>query len=192
MALKLITAPAVEPVTATEFKLHNKIDIADDDAMVTIYNQAARQDIEHITRRAICTQTWDLYLDDWPDGDAIEIPLPPLQSITSVKYYDDDNTEATFASTNYIVDVASDPGRIVLYGDASWPSTVLRPANGIIIRFLAGYGAAADVPTALKQAILLLGAHFYENRESVVVGKIATLLPQAVNALIWPYRVFNF
>ena len=63
-------------------------------------------------------------------------------------------------------------------------------ALGIEIQFTAGFGAAAtDVPAPLRQAILLLVAHWYENREPVVAGIAATRFPDAVIGLLEPYRM---
>ncbi|MBB3142198.1 head-tail connector protein [Halomonas organivorans] len=44
----------------------------------------------------------------------------------------------------------------------------------------------------LTTAMLLLIGHWYENREAVALGTIATELPMAVQALISPYRHFHF
>ena len=91
---------------------------------------------------------------------------------------------------DYIVDISSEPGRVVLAYGKSWPSTTLQPANGICIEFDAGYGdAAADVPAAVKQAMLLLIGHLYENREAVT-DKSTVVLPMAVESLLWKNRVF--
>ncbi|WP_016854785.1 head-tail connector protein [Halomonas smyrnensis] len=43
----------------------------------------------------------------------------------------------------------------------------------------------------LTTAMLLLIGHWYENREAVALGTIATELPMAVQALISPYRHFH-
>ncbi|RTR01943.1 head-tail connector protein [Halomonas nitroreducens] len=43
----------------------------------------------------------------------------------------------------------------------------------------------------LTTAMLLLVGHWYENRESVVLGTIASDLPMAVDALIGPYKHYN-
>jgi uncharacterized phiE125 gp8 family phage protein len=48
-----------------------------------------------------------------------------------------------------------------------------------------------EVPAALRQAMLLLIGHWYENRESVTFDNVA-MLPQAVDALLAPHRVHTF
>lgn len=191
MALKQTSAPATEPVTLEEIKLHLRVDTEDEDDWLTARITAARVFCEEFQRRGFITQTWELWLDAWPDKGYIEIPLPPLQSVTSVKYYDTDDTEATFSSDCYFVDSKSESGRIGLnYGEV-WPSTTLRPMNGICVTFKAGYGDADDVPESVKQAMLLLIAHWYENRETVISsGAMPKEMPFSVEALLWQDRIF--
>jgi len=127
-----------------------------EDTLLAAQITAAREYCEGFQNRSYITQTWELWLDGWPANDEITIPLPPLQSITSIKYYDTANVEAIFAAENYFVDTKSEPGRVVLACNKSWSSTTLRPLNGICIEFVAGYGAAASaVPQTVKMAISL-------------------------------------
>lgn len=160
---------------------------------------AARQYCEDYQRRAYITQTWELWLEAFPAKNYIEIALPPLQQIADpespvITYYDTDDTEATFSSDDYFVDIKSEPGRIVLNYSKSWPSTALRPANGVCVTFVAGYGdAASDVPKKVKQAMLLLIGHLYENREVVqTTGMNAVVVPMTVDSLLWQDRIFGF
>src|ERR1035441_8272837 len=101
MALKLYTPPSVEPVTLDEAKTHLKQDSSDDDLYISGLIAVARQYCEEFQRRAYVTQTWELWLDQFPPYDQvvnnfhshIDIPFPPLASISSVKYYLTDDTE---------------------------------------------------------------------------------------------------
>jgi len=191
MGLKQTTPPASEPVTLQEIKDHLRILGTDEDALLTAMIQAAREYCEKYQNRAYITQTWELALDQFPPEDRIRIPLPPLQSISSVKYYGTDDTEYTLPATDYQVDIHSQPGRVVLGYGKSWPSITLRPANGVIITFIAGYGTTADeVPERVKQAIKVLVGHLYENREATDIKEFKEV-PFAVHALlgldrIWP------
>lgn len=159
-----------------------------EDSLLTGLIQVAREYAEGFQNRALCTQTWELVLDDWPGGSTIEIPLPPLQSVTSVKYKDADRVETTWADTNYVVDTDSYLGQIALADSISWPNVTLYPVGGIRIRFVAGYGLATAVPQAVKQAMLLLMAHWYENREGASEA-VLTEIPFAVKALLALNRV---
>ncbi len=192
MALKIYTAPATEPVSLVEAKLHLKVDGTDDDTLISGYITTARETVEGIARRALITQTWDFMLDEFPEGDELKIPFPPLQSITSVQYTDQDNVTATFAASNYAVDIYSEPGRIKLVYGAAWPGISLYAANGVKVRFIAGFGAAAAVPAKYKQAILLLVGHWYANREQVGVNVNLFEIPFGVKALLWLDRNMEF
>jgi len=158
-----------------------------EDASITRLIQAARVYCEGFQNRAFITQSWYLWLDEWPFY--IRIPLPPLVSVESIKYYDTANTEYTMAAADYYVDAVSQPGEIHLAYGKSWPSVTLREKNGICVEFTAGYGAAAAVPATVCQAMLLLIGHLYENRE-VVSEKPLTEVPMAVDSLLWLDRVF--
>lgn len=153
MSLKLITPAAVEPITLTEAKAHLKVDHTDDDILITSLIVAAREHAEGFQNRALVTQTWELVLDAWPRGDSIDMPLPPLQSVTSIKYKDTEGVESTWAATNYIVDIDSFKGRVALAYGISWPSESLYPVGAIRIRFVAGYGLAVSVPEMTKAAL---------------------------------------
>lgn len=194
MTLKLITAPATEPVTASEAKSHLRVDTTADDTLIGTLITAARQHVENHLRRALITQTWELVMDAFPAGDVIRLPRPPLVSVTSIKYTDEDGNESTFSSAAYVVDTDSTKGRVVLKSGETWPSDTLAAANGVRVRYVAGYGEASAVPRPIRQAILLLIGTLYENRESVLVAQGVTVaqLPFGVEALLMPYRIFGW
>ena len=161
-----------------------------EDTLLTSLTTTARKYCAGFQNRAYITQTWSLWLDNWPSGNSVRIPLPPLQKINSVKYYGTDDAEHTMSATDYFTDDKSEPGRLVLAYGKSWPSASLRPANGVCIEFDAGYGdAAADVPAEVKQAMLLLIGNWYENREATVTGIISREIEFAVRSLLWLDRV---
>ena len=94
----------------------------------------------------------------------IEIPTTPVQSVSAVTSFTDDDTESTFASTKYFVDTAREPARLFLRDGEAWP-TGLRVANGLKIVYVAGYGSnRTDVPEAIRVAILQYIAFNYEHR----------------------------
>ena len=188
-ALTLVTAPAVEPVTLAEAVGHMRVDITDDDTYITALIVAARMIAEERTGRAIITQTWDYVLDDFPHGDVMSLRKPKLQTVTSIKYTDSDSVERTMPATDYLVDANSSPGRIVLKFAKIWPTVILQPASAVRIRMVVGYGLAIAVPQPLKQAILFLVAHWYENRQPV--EKAMEKVPMTFDFLIGPYRVMR-
>ena len=167
MRFKLKTAPTSEPVTTAEAKAQASVFHTADDALIEQYIKAARELLESETARQYVTATWEQYFDEFPD--VIEITKLPVASIVSVKYVDTDgDTQTMVVTTEYQVDYASPnrPCRILPAYGAVWPATRAQP-NAVTVNFTAGYGTADSVPATAKQAILMLAAHFYENREPV-------------------------
>jgi len=164
MRLKVYSAPAIEPVTVAQVKLSAHISHAVEDTLIEAWIKSGRELAEGYQRRAYITQTIDLSLDSWP-CDPFFVPRSPLQTVTHIKYYDTDGTEYTVSAADYYVDTAGEPGRIGLTYGTTWPTTVLRPINGISVRFVAGYGlTAATVPQNVIDAILLYCTFRNENR----------------------------
>jgi len=172
----------VEPITLDEAKLHLKVDGSDDNTLISALITTARQLAERETGRVFITQTWQMYLDAAPVE--IEIPRPPLQSVVAITVIDDLGAETVVSDTIYDVDTSQNsPGRIKLKNGCSWPEH--RDFASFIIEFKAGYGdAAADVPEALKQGILQLLTHLYENRG-------AEEIPKGIKALFWPFKILK-
>lgn len=165
MNLRLITAPAAEPVTVATAKTYLRVDGSDDDTLIGSLIKAAREKGEELSRRAFITQTWDLTIDCWPWSLLMNLYRPPLQSITSVKYLDSSNVEHTW--TDFVTDIRTEPG-VIMFN--SLPSDALLKSGAITVRFVAGYGTAgSNVPERINQAILSLVACWYENRETHAV-----------------------
>lgn len=196
MRLSITSEPAAEPVTLTEAKAHLRVTGTDDDTILAVYIKAARVRAEMFTRRAFVTQTLRLRLGVFPGERFIELPRPPLASVTSLKYYDSDNVQQTVdaASLTEGYEVVTDElvGKLVLRDGASWPSPVYARADAIEVIFVAGYGAYTAVPETLRLAVLHLVAHYYENRVPVVQGTIVAPVPMHVESLLWGERVLSF
>lgn len=183
MRIAVVTPPAIEPVTSTEIKLALHIDDATEDALISSWIKTGRELAEGFLRRALITQTIIVTYDDFPRTPFL-LPRSPVQSITSITYYDTTNTSATVNLNSFIIDVSADPARIDLgYGEV-WPAVVLRPMSGVVVRYVAGYGdAATAVPAAVKDAIMLYCGYRNENR----TGEI-TEVPRHFYDLLRPDR----
>lgn len=168
MHLVLKTAPTVLPASVAEIKTHLRISHAADDAYLAAVASAVAEWIDGYSghlRRALLTQTWYARMRDWPEGCRVRLPLPPLQSVVAVTYYDASNVLQTFGAGNYHVTAPNGgAGEIELAALASWPAVYDRP-DAISIEFVAGYGnAAANVPAPIRQAALLIAGDMYANR----------------------------
>jgi uncharacterized phiE125 gp8 family phage protein len=152
----------------------------------------ARDIVQDFTGRRLINQTWNYYIDEFPCKDHIKIPYAPLVSVASVKYTDCDGTVNTMSTDDYIVDTNSEPGRIVLQYDGSWPSETLYPVNPINIEYVAGYGGSTSVPKTIKQAMKLIVGDLYENRENSRDTKYGELkeIPLAAKRLLANKRVW--
>ncbi len=214
--LRLLTsqAPPVEPVSLSEAKAHLRLELADDDALVTALIRSAREACEQHTGRALVERTLTLFLDAWPSAPAIieegwregaliergrrwiELPRPPLRAVEQVTLYDDADQGTLWPAENYYLDRASEPGRLVLRSGAARPSPT-RAANGIEIRYRAGYAPdtsgspsdyVANIPQALRDGMLRLIAALYERRgesPELVLGR------SGAEALWAPFRVLR-
>jgi hypothetical protein len=171
--LRVTVAPAIEPVTVDEVKAELGVTDHTSDARIARLITSARLLAEAFTNRALITQTLVFALDRFPpaalpwwDGvrhasihtwagtGPIVLPRPPIQTLTSIVYYDESNTEATFDSSNYYLDDISEPARVVLNYGRAWPVGV-RTQQAVKVTYVAGYGAnPASVPSAFVDAIM--------------------------------------
>lgn len=186
--LTRVTAPATEVLTAAEAKEHCRVDYDDEDAGFARRVRAARERLEGpngILDKALITQTWAMKIDRFYDE--IDIPLPPLQSITHIKYYDSADVLQTLATSVYSVTGIGGRDRALVrlaYGQ-SWPT----PKSGteVTITFVCGYGTAqADVPAVIVEAMLEMIAHWHANRESV--GMPMSEIPQSAVEMLREFR----
>ena len=153
MTSTLIAPPGEEPVTLAEAKAFCRIDGSDEDALVNALIAAARLQVESLTGRALITQSWRLTMACAPR--LVELPVIPVAALVAA------------------------PDGAVLQGDAV---LLVEPVDELTVDYTAGYGAAADVPGDLKQAVLTLVAYWYENRDAV------TMPPLGFDRLIASYK----
>jgi hypothetical protein len=130
-----------------------------------------------------------------PDGKTgyeIYLMTPPIQSITSVKYYDINGVQQTLDPATYLLDNVTEPSRLVPAPNTNWPSTQNR-INAVEVLFVAGYGTPLQVPEGIKSWIKLRIATLYDHRAEIDIIQRAQVikLPHA-DGLLDPYRVFQF
>lgn len=189
MGLTLLTPPSTEPVSVDAAKLHLRVDSDEENTLITTFISAARRHVENMTGRALLTQTWRYDTDTFPRyPQPIRLGRAPLQSVTTVKYYNTSGVLTTVGSSGYIVDTSVEYGEIMLAYGSTWP-TARYQRNAISVEFVAGYGDdPEDVPQDLISAMLLMIGHLYANRESFITGA-AILENPAMNAILAPYVV---
>lgn len=187
MSLELIRPPAVEPVSIAEAKAHARIDTAVEDAIVASLITTSRLSIEAALGLGLVSQDWRIRLDEVPRSGVIWLPMRPLETVLAVRVRGTGGAEATLGVSDYEVDAASVPPRIALSPAAGVQTGV--KLGGFEIDVTVGYGGAAtDVPAPIRQALLMLVAHWYEHREPVAAGAAPARIPDIVDALLAPFR----
>jgi uncharacterized phiE125 gp8 family phage protein len=181
------TPPTVEPVTLAEAKAHCRIDTNDDDAYVASLITAAREWCEQYLDRTLVQTQWVMRFDSFPYE--IELPRPPVATAgtataVTVTYTLGDESTAVLSSSQYRVDRHSTPGVVRQLRSGTWPAN-LDDKNAVTVTWWAGYGSSSsDVPAAIRHAMLMLIAYWYDNRSAVLIGSISKQLEFAVESLL--------
>lgn len=183
----LDTPPTEEPVTLAEMKLFARIDIDDDDALITALISAARVAVEEQTGRALVTQIYEAWLNTVPCRYKYRLSWRPIQSVAEIISIDEDDTEEAIDSADIYTDGQN--GEVAIKSTAN-SITSTRSYNAFKIRYVAGYGDAADVPDWAKTAIKQIVAHWYEHRESHQEEAIKRV-PYAAQLIIDQHKVVS-
>lgn len=165
---------------------------AEDDFIRRLLKTSYRM-AERATWRAHLQQTWAMVLDRFPCGDIV-LPKPPLRSVTSITYTDDDGIEQELlgspAGLEFQVSTPDGPkapkGRIRPLYDETWPST-RRVLDAVRIEFVCGYPlvgtySIADVPEDIDHGRLLVIGDMYKQRSESVIGFGVSVNPAIVRA----------
>lgn len=183
-------APQTEPLTLAKVKEHLLIEDDASDGRLSDLLQVAVARFDGpsgILGRSLITQTWALNLCDWPT-DELLLPLPPVQAVASVKYYDDANVQQTWAAANYYTTRRGQLTFVRLANSATLPSLYDRP-DAIEVSFTAGYGAVPNaIPAPIRQALLLQVGELFGYRGDGEDNETASA-DAAIERLIAPYRV---
>ena len=179
-----VTAPTADPVSVAEAKSHLRVEHSDDDVLIQrlIDTAVAFVDVRGALGKAMITQTWA----EWfaPNPAEIVLSLGPVQSVSSISYYDADNALQTATLSNFFVLGPSTRTVVKPKAGYAWPTTFTRD-DAIKVQYVIGYGDSdTDVPSTVRHAILMLVSHYYENRELEVVGVNTKTLPFGFQALI--------
>jgi hypothetical protein len=217
MWLERTSAPAVEPLTLAEVKTYLRVDYTAEDALIAMLITSAVTALDGYAQgtlgRALITQSWRMYLDGFPSYPytrtdmiraenaakagvivypgyelGIYLPLPPLQTVDSIKYLDVDGIEQTLSTSVYTAHIQGQAGGLIRLNEGeSWPSW--RSETGCVrIVFTAGYGdAGSDVPAPIRHAMMMAIASAYDNRGT---GNTQVTM-EAYNNLLSPYRMIR-
>ena len=187
---KIITAPALEPVTVDEAKRQCKADdFTDDDLLIQAYITAARELAEHRTGRLFVTQTVEVVLSEFPSIN-IALPVSPVQSVSSIKYIDVNGNEQTVPAEYYTLDTYGLVPSIEPEYGVVWPA-VRAGTNAVKVRVVAGYGAPTAVPLSVKQWILMAVDTFYQHRGMIENAQTYALPDNFCQALLDTVKIWR-
>jgi uncharacterized phiE125 gp8 family phage protein len=188
MSAILLIPPSAEPWTLAEVKTFLRVEHDDDDAVIAALIAAARGHVEALSRRALLVQRWRFVLDTWPDNGRLDPRTGPLRSVIAARVFDVANNPHSIDVETFVVDAAAN-----IIASPCWAMPLPgRVTAGIELDVELGYGAlASDVPDALRHAIRMLVAHWYENRGLAAIGGNVAMLPAGAGALIAPYRMLS-
>lgn len=172
-------------ISTADAKEHCRINSSADDGYVDalVATATARlEGLEGLTGRAFLTQTWALSVRCPGENDRIHIPLTPVQSISTITYYDGAGQSQTATLSDYHFVNGGDWAYLYPKAGFAWPITEDR-ADAITITFIAGYGDADAVPANIVHAAKLLVSHYYENREQTTDRRMIEI-PEGIRALV--------
>jgi uncharacterized phiE125 gp8 family phage protein len=188
---KTITEPSSYPITVLELKEFARIDGNEEDTFLESIIVAVTNLTENYLSRALITRTIKMIMDEW-NSNEIEIPMPPLVSITNIVTVDEDEVETIYNSDNYYVITESIPGRVIIRSESTPPSNTERYYGGYRITYQAGYGTAENIPKEIKMAMLQWSTMIYEHRSMTDNEMIMNEPPpQEVRKILKSYRVMR-
>lgn len=191
MTLKCTISPAAEPVSLELARAQCRVDSTDEDALLSLYIQGAREAAESITNRALITQTWEQTLDRFPAAE-IKLLKPQVLSIVRVQYLDTDGALQTLDPSRYALDPRELPGYLFPAEGTDWPSTA-DVIDAVTITFTAGFGPTAeDVPAGIRHWMLLHIAADFETRAAVdATGRTKALPDRYVDGKLDQWVVYG-
>ena len=207
MQIQNATSPTTSIVTLAEAKVHLRVDadITVDDATIQLYIDAVSGWSEEYCRCKFRNYTMDFFIDADPQGsDLIEFPFGGLLLVDADALYLLRTTDIYSLVTTMPYEVVyKNPGGGLAAGIGgvrptaghywSEEANVSGRMTDVVKITSVDFGPKGGVvPPPVKSDVLLFTGHLYANRESVVIGTIATMVPMGVEFLLSPYRLFRF
>lgn len=178
--------PVLEPISIEDAKAQARISDGRSNSLLDSYIRAGREEAEAALGRGLYTQTWALTLGAFYN--VMYLPMAaPLQSVTSIQYYDDNGALQTLSTSYYDVDTSSRPGRVTRKSNQVWPSLVAdRPAGRVIITYVVGWTDVELIPERIKQGIRFWVTYLDADRTGM---EIASKQARDAAAACWTDRV---
>jgi uncharacterized phiE125 gp8 family phage protein len=195
MSLILITPPAALPISLAELKAQCRVDDATEDPLLLGYTRSATDAIEQMTGLRLIDQTWEYAIDGFPTHCGwIRLPLAPMLAIEQITYLDAQGAAQTLPVITYLIRGLGSvqPGQLILGPGQSWPST-WSGVGAVMIRARYGWIDHNGVPEALRQAVMMLAAYWFGQREAASIGPDqgpVSHVPYSVREILEPFRIW--
>jgi uncharacterized phiE125 gp8 family phage protein len=184
--LTRVTDAAGEALSLTDLKDQLRITEAGDNDTILLMIRAARTSVEKYINQTLIESTYKYELDSWPVAKSglICLPMGPISSIQSVKYFDGADVQQTLNAADYEFDTV---GRLRPISTKVWPATYDR-LNAIEVAYTAGLAHAGKLEEDIKHAIRLMVGHYDKNRENSAAVQVLEI-PLGWRFLLNPYRL---
>lgn len=181
-SVRLVSASSVLPVTLADAKTHARVDSDHDNGYIESLIATATQWVEDQCETMCRPSVWEASYDSFPVWEIVLPKSPAMPEEATITYRGPDGVDRQMSSPSHFQFDRNTfhPRCYPLYANA-WPA-VRGDENSVKVRWSVGYPTPAETPGAFKTLILLLSAHWYENREPVVHG-------QGMSSLDIPYTV---
>jgi uncharacterized phiE125 gp8 family phage protein len=172
-------------VSLAEAKAWIKKETDNEDALIGGLVRSAVGAIEAKIGKKLTAKIVTQTVDGFPCDGTIGLWHGPVSEVLAIAYDDGDGLEQALDSFRLVE--GANAKLLPAYGE-SFPTTAIG-AGTVRLTYVAGYDPA-ELPPELCQAVLMLMAHWYQNREAVSVapGVQAVELPLGVEMMIAPYR----
>ena len=190
MTADTLTRPL--PVSMSSMKDHLRIRHNHQDKLIRDYIVAAQELVESQLGITLTITTRSHVLSRFPSTGCIELPYPPLQSLTSIQYYDSSNASQSLdvSSDVYTITRRKVPAQVLRTVDEDWPATYGRH-DAVTIAYTAGFGGShKSIPESLKHAIRIMVQDWYEAGTPAAPYEHAT--HQAVRTLLSAWRTGSY
>jgi len=183
---KVVSITGADPLSLTTVKDHLRVSGSDEDALLTIYLNAALETVEEYLWRKLRLSTVS---DSFPYWKSVFDLSFPINSITTIEYFEDLETTATLGSGFYeVYDDAKIDNYLYRVGTTELPEHVTDKKFPIKVTYTTGY-TDGNVPSAILNAMLLLVGDMYENRED---SEYKSEIRKASRLALNPYRLKRF
>ena len=188
MQFRLLSGPAIEPVSLADAKAHLRVDQTYDDSLIASLIAVARAQVEQETSHAMVHQTWRVAVHRWQTGRRIVLPRTPAVQLIEIRSIASDGQSELVPIADFQLNAHDAPATVEPIHQRAFHFT-----SGVVqhveIDYLAGFGSdVSSVPQALKQAILMLVGHLYETREAASTSQQA-IAPKGYDDLLRPYKM---